>query len=148
MNSEKENPVSHVSYSYAAQVAILDEDGRLKKVAAAYDIGTVVNPQSAMGQVEGGIVMGLGFALTEDLKIKDGRPQAKFGTMGLMRSTDVPEIDVRFVKAKGKIPYAYGAKGVGELCLIPTAPACSMAYERLDGKIRTSLPLQETYYKK
>lgn len=148
MNSEKINPVSHVSYSYATQVVILDEQGRLEKVVAAYDVGTVVNPQSAEGQVEGGIVMGLGFALTEDFKVKDGYPIVKFGTLGLMRATDVPLIDVIFVKGKGAIPYAYGAKGVGELCLIPTAPACSMAYERYDGKTRTSLPLQDTYYKK
>jgi aldehyde oxidoreductase len=147
MNSDKENPVSHVSYSYGAQVVVLDEKGKLVKVAAAYDVGTVVNPQSAEGQVEGGIVMGLGYALTEDFRIKDGIPLVKFGTLGLMRATEVPEIKVVFVKGKGKIPYAYGAKGVGELCLIPTAPACSMAYERLDGKARTSLPLKDTWYR-
>jgi selenium-dependent xanthine dehydrogenase len=147
MNSDKENPVSHVSYSYGAQVVVLDESGKVKLVSAAYDIGTVVNPQSAEGQLEGGIVMGLGYALTEDIRLKDGRPTAKFGTLGLMRATEVPEIEVKFVKAKGEIPFAYGAKGVGELCLIPTAPACSMAYERLDGRARTSLPLQDTYYK-
>lgn len=146
MNSKKKNPVSHVSYSYAVQVVILDEEGRLKKVVAAYDVGTVVNPQSAQGQIEGGVVMGLGYALTEDFKVKDGYPQVKFGTLGLMRSTDVPEIEVVTVQGRGKIPYAYGAKGVGELCLIPTAPACSMAYQRLDGELRTSLPLRNTYY--
>jgi selenium-dependent xanthine dehydrogenase len=147
MNSGKENPVSHVSYSYGVQVVLPAENGRVKKVVAAYDIGTVVNPQSAEGQIEGGIVMGLGYALTEDIRLKDGRPTAKFGTLGLMRATDVPEMEVIFVQGKGKIPYAYGAKGVGELCLIPTAPACSMAYERLDGKRRTRLPLEDTYYK-
>ncbi|NTV90285.1 MAG: selenium-dependent xanthine dehydrogenase, partial [Clostridiales bacterium] len=147
MNCGKENPVSHVSYSYATQVVMLDEEGRLEKVLAAYDVGTVANPQSAEGQIEGGIVMGLGYALTEDFKIKDGVPEVKFGTLGLMRAVDVPAIEVVFVKAKGEIPYAYGAKGVGELCLIPTAPACSMAYERLDGKTRNSLPIKDTWYK-
>lgn len=148
MNSDKKNPVSHVSYSYAVQVVILDEEGKLEKVTAAYDIGTVVNPKAAQGQVEGGIVMGLGYALTESFKIQGGYPKVKFGTLGLMRAPQVPNIAVRFVKGKGKIPYAYGAKGVGELCLIPTAPACSMAYERLDGRVRTSLPLKDTYYMK
>jgi len=149
MGSDKEFPVSHVSYSYAAQVVVLDEKGRLQKVTAAYDVGTPTNIQSVEGQIEGGIVMGLGYALTEDFPVKDGYPQAKFGTLGLMRATDVPSIEVKLVQAPGdKLQYAFGAKGVGELCLIPTAPACAHAYYRLDGKFRNALPLQETYYKK
>ncbi len=148
MGSKKDNPVSHVSYSYGAQVVIINEEGRVEKVVAAYDVGTPVNIQSAEGQIEGGIVMGLGYGLTEDFQVIDGYPQTKLGTLGLMRSTEAPELSVELVQAKGKIPYAFGAKGVGELCLIPTAPACSHAYYRLDGKLRTSLPLQDTYYKK
>ena len=149
MGSPKEHPVSHVSYSYATQVVILDEEtGKVNRVVAAYDVGTVVNPQSVEGQIEGGIVMGLGYALSEDFIVEGGYPKVRFGTLGLLRSTDIPEIEVRLVQAKGKIPYAYGAKGVGELCLIPTAPACSMAYELLDGKPRRKLPLEDTRYRK
>ena len=149
MGSNKEFPVSHVSYSYAVQVVVIDEKGKLQKVVAAYDVGTPANIQSVEGQIEGGVAMGLGFALTEDFPVKDGYPLARFGTLGLMRATDVPDIEVRLVKAPGEqIPYANGAKGVGELCLIPTAPACAHAYYRLDGKFRNSLPLQDTYYKK
>ncbi len=148
MGSPKDFPVSHVSYSYGAQVVILNEEGRLKKVVAAYDVGTPVNIQSVEGQIEGGIVMGLGFALTEDFKTESGYPKVKLGTLGLMRSTEAPEIEVHLVRGPGKIPQAYGAKGVGELCLVPTAPACSHAYYRLDGKLRTQLPLKETFYKK
>ena len=148
MGTQKKNPVSHVSYSYGAQVVVLDEKGKVEKVVAAYDVGTPVNLQSVEGQIEGGIVMGLGFALTEDYPVKDGYPQVKMGTLGLMRAPDAPPIEVKLVQAPGeKLPYAHGAKGVGELCLIPTSPACSHAYYRLDGKFRTSLPLQETYYK-
>ncbi|MCL1829316.1 MAG: selenium-dependent xanthine dehydrogenase [Oscillospiraceae bacterium] len=147
MGTAKENPVSHISYSYAAQVAVLDDAGKLSKVTAAYDIGTPVNIRAAEGQIEGGIVMGLGYALTEDFPIEGGRPKVKFGTLGLMRSTDVPETEVIFVKAKGEpLPYAHGAKGVGELCLIPTAPACSHAYYKYDGKFRQALPLKDTAY--
>ncbi len=148
MGTQKKNPVSHVSYSYGAQVVVLDEKGKIEKVVAAYDVGTPVNLQSVEGQIEGGIIMGLGFALTEDYPVKDGYPQVKMGTLGLMRAPDAPPIDVKLVQAPGeKLSYAHGAKGVGELCLIPTSPACSHAYYRLDGKFRTSLPLQETYYK-
>lgn len=149
MGTPKKNPVSHISYSYAAQVVVLDDNGRVDKVVAAYDVGTPVNIQSVEGQIEGGVVMGLGFALTEDYPIENGYPKVKFATLGLMRATDVPQIEVRLVQSPGeKLPYAYGAKGVGELCLIPTSPACSHAYYRYDGRFRTSLPLQDTYYRK
>lgn len=148
MGSPKPNPVSHISYSYAAQVVVLDEQGKVQKVVAAYDVGTPVNVKAVEGQIEGGIVMGLGYALTENFKVEGGYPKVKFGTLGLMRSTDAPEIEVRLVKGPGKIPQAYGAKGVGELCLIPTAPACAHAYYRLDKKVRTQLPLNDTYYRK
>ncbi|WP_320127532.1 selenium-dependent xanthine dehydrogenase [uncultured Sphaerochaeta sp.] len=149
MGSPKQNPVSHVSYSYAAQVIILDKTGKLEKVVAAYDVGTPVNIQSVEGQIEGGIVMGLGFALTEDFPTEGGYPHVRYGTLGLLRSTDAPPIEVILVQPdREKLPYAFGAKGVGELCLIPTSPACSHAYYRLDGKERNTLPLRGTYYKK
>ncbi|WP_019552109.1 selenium-dependent xanthine dehydrogenase [Propionispira raffinosivorans] len=149
MGSPKDFPVSHVSYSYGAQVVILDSQGKVEKVVAAYDVGTPVNIQSVEGQIEGGIIMGLGFALTEDFPVQGGYPLLKFGTLGLMRATEAPPVEVHLVQAPGeKLPYAFGAKGVGELCLIPTSPACSHAYYRYDGKFRTSLPLRETYYKK
>ncbi len=144
----KDNPISHISYSYGVQVVVLDEAGKVQRVAAAYDVGTPVNIQAVEGQIEGGIVMGLGYALTEEFKVEGGYPKTKLGTLGLMRSTDAPELDVILVQGKGNIPQTYGAKGCGELCLIPTAPACSHAYYRYDGKFRTQLPLRDTYYKK
>ncbi len=148
MGSIKENPISHVSYSYGAQVVILDKEGKVEKVVAAYDVGTPVNIQSVEGQIEGGIIMGLGYAMTEEFKIEGCYPKTKLGTLGLMRSKDVPKLEVILVQGKGKIPETYGAKGCGELCLIPTAPACSHAYYRLDGKFRSQLPLKDTFYKK
>jgi selenium-dependent xanthine dehydrogenase len=150
MGSPKEFPVSHVSYSYATQVVILDAEGKLQKVVAAYDVGSPVNPKSAEGQIEGGIVMGLGFALTEDFPFERGVPKAKLGTLGLMRAPAVPPIEVLFTKIDDTrlLEYAYGAKGVGELCLIPTSPATAHAYYRLDGVHRTSLPLKNTFYRK
>ncbi|MDR3161233.1 MAG: molybdopterin-dependent oxidoreductase, partial [Spirochaetaceae bacterium] len=86
MGSDKPNPVSHVAYGYAATLAILDSEGRVERVVAAYDIGSVVNPKSAEGQIEGGLLMGMGYALTEDFPLEDGRPKAKYGTLGLIRA--------------------------------------------------------------
>ena len=148
INSKKEHPVSHVAYSYSAQVVILDEQGKMEKVVAACDVGQVVNHQALTGQVEGGVVMGLGFGLTEDFPIKDGQLDVKYGTLGLLRATDVPPLEVKLVEGPGKHSIAYGVKGVGELTTIPTAPACQNAYYRYDGKFRTSLPLEETPYRK
>lgn len=144
----KENPISHVSYSYGAQVVVLNKDGKIEKVVAAYDVGTPINIQSVEGQIEGGIVMGLGYAVTENFKVEGGYPKTKLGTLGLMRAKDAPELETILVQGRGKNPETYGAKGCGELCLIPTAPACSHAYYRLDGEFRTQLPLKHTFYKK
>jgi CO/xanthine dehydrogenase Mo-binding subunit/aerobic-type carbon monoxide dehydrogenase small subunit (CoxS/CutS family) len=150
MGAAVPNPVSHVSYSYATQVVVLDGQGKLEKVVAAYDVGRPVNPGSCAGQIEGGVVMGLGFALTEDFPIENGRPKVRYGTLGLPRATQVPPIEVLFTQIDDDrlLPYAYGAKGVGELCLIPTSPACAHAYYRYDGVFRNSLPLRDTFYRK
>jgi len=141
MGSDKPFPVSHVAYGYAAQVAELDGEGRLVKVTAAYDVGTVVNPKSAQGQIEGGVVMGVGYGLTEDFPLVVGYPQAKYATLGLIRATDAPEIETILVERKEKKAEAYGAKGVGELATIPTAPALHGAYYKLDGRFRNKLPM-------
>lgn len=148
IHSTKEHPVSHIAYSYSAQVVILDEQGMLEKVVAACDVGQVVNYRSLTGQIEGGVVMGLGFGLTEEFPIKDGQVTAKYGTLGLLRSTDVPPIEVKLVEGPQLSDIAYGVKGVGELCTIPTAPACQNAYHRYDGHFRTALTLSDTPYKK
>jgi aldehyde oxidoreductase len=65
MGSDKPNPVSHVAYGYATQIVILDKDGKVQKVTAAHDIGHAINPKALEGQIEGGVVMGLGYGLTE-----------------------------------------------------------------------------------
>ncbi|AOR22808.1 selenium-dependent xanthine dehydrogenase [Clostridium taeniosporum] len=148
MGAIKDNPISHVSYSYGAQVIVLNEEGKVVKAVAGFDVGTPVNIQSVEGQIEGGMIMGLGYALTEEFKVERGYPKIKLGTLGLIRAKDAPELEVILVQGKGKIPQTYGAKGCGELCLIPTAPACAHAYYRLDGKFRNQLPLRDTFYKR
>ena len=141
------NPVSHVAYGYATQVCILNEDGTLKKMIAAHDVGKAVNPLSCEGQIEGGVVMSLGFALTEKYPLADCKPTAKFGTLGLFRATQIPEIEAIVVEKEG-LPIACGAIGIGEITAIPTAPAVADAYYRLDGQRRFSLPLEHTPYQK
>jgi aldehyde oxidoreductase len=147
MNSTKANPVSHVAYSFGAQLVILGDQGEVDKIITAFDVGTVVNQQAAEGQIEGGVVMGLGYALTEKFTVEGGYPKTRYGQLGLIRSNKTPEIEVRFVTSPGLLPYAYGAKGIGEICLIPTAPACAQAYYNRDGRRRYSLPLEDTYYR-
>ncbi|GAA0822052.1 selenium-dependent xanthine dehydrogenase [Clostridium tertium] len=147
MGSTKPNPVSHVAYGYATQVVVLDDNGKVMKVVAAHDIGRAVNPIAVEGQIEGGVVMGLGYALTEDYPLKNGVPLAKLGTLGLFRSTGVPEIETILIE-KNKSSLAYGAKGVGEIVVVPAAPAMQGAYYKLDGEFRTKLPLENTFYKK
>ncbi|MBD5162814.1 MAG: selenium-dependent xanthine dehydrogenase [Oscillibacter sp.] len=146
----KDNPISHVSYSYGVQVVILDEAGKITKAVSAFDVGTPVNIQSVEGQIEGGMVMGIGYGVTEKFVCEDGYPKSRFGTIGFMRATEAPELEVILCQpAQGdELPYSLGAKGCGELCMIPTAPACAHAYYRLDGKFRQSLPLADTPYRK
>ena len=146
----KENPISHVSYSYGAQVVIRNEEGKIEKAVSAFDVGTPVNIQSVEGQIEGGMLMGIGYGVTEKFECVDGRPKSRFGTIGFMRAMEAPELEVILCQPaeEDKLPYSLGAKGCGELCMIPTAPACAHAYYRLDGKFRNSLPLKDTYYRK
>lgn len=146
ITSTKPNPVSHLAYSYSAQVAELDENNRVKKITAVCDAGTVINRTSIEGQVEGGVLMGMGYALTEDFIVNEGIVESKYATLGLLRSTDRPEIEPILVHAEGRLETSYGAKGIGELCTIPTAPAIANAYRRLDDIPRRSLPLDDTPY--
>ena len=148
LGSDKPNPKSHVAYGFATHVVILDDEGKVKEVYAAHDSGKVVNPTSIQGQIEGGVLMGLGYALTEDFPLKDCVPQAKYGTLGLMRANQIPDIHAIYVEKEELLPFAYGAKGIGEIATIPTAPAVQGAYYAKDHILRTSLPMENTFYKK
>lgn len=147
LGCDKPNPVSHVTYGYATHLAELTPEGRVKRVVAAHDVGRVVNPKSLEGQIEGGVVMSLGYALTEDYPLENCRPNAKFGTLGLFRATDAPEVEA-ITLGKSREETAFGAKGVGEICSIPTAPAVQLAYYNRDGIFRNRLPLADTPYQK
>ena len=145
IGAPKANPVSHIAYGYAANVVILGEDGKVETVAAAHDVGRALNPLSLEGQIEGGVVMCLGWALTEKFTLVNGRPREKFGTLGLLRADQIPEIIPIIVEKPGS-ELACGAKGVGEIAAIPAAPAAALAYWNRDGRFRDKLPLENTPY--
>ena len=147
MGSDKENPISHIAYSYATHLAELNDDGSVKRIVAVHDVGTAVNHKSVEGQIEGGVVMSLGYALTENYPLENGKPLAKYGTLGLFRADKTPDVESVIV-GKNIRGLAFGAKGIGEIASIPTAPAVQLAYYNRDGIFRTSLPLEKTPYSK
>lgn len=148
MGSAKPNPVSHVAYGYGACVATIDDKNFVSHMEVAFDVGRVINPKACEGQVEGGTLMGMGYGVTEDFVMNNGRVMSKYGTLGLLRAKQRPEITVHFVEKGTPDQMAYGAKGIGEISSIPMAPAISNAFRRIDGEERRRLPLQHTGYKR
>ena len=112
-------------------------------------MGKAVNPLSCEGQIEGGVVMSMGYALTEQYPIDDTcKPTARYGTLGLFRANQIPPEIQAIVVEKPGLKVAGGAIGIGEITTIPTAPAVAGAYFALDGEMRTSLPLMKTPYER
>ena len=146
LGTDKPNPKSHIAYAYATNLAILDDSGKLTDLYAAYDAGQVVNPIALEGQIEGGALMSMGYALTEHFDLEDCVPKVKLGTLGLLRAPQIPRIHAITAKKGEYLDVACGAKGIGEITSIPAAPAIAGAYFALDGKFRTSLPLEDTFY--
>ncbi len=146
LGTDKPNPKSHIAYAYATNLAILDDSGKLTDLYAAYDAGQVVNPIALEGQIEGGALMSMGYALTEHFDLEDCVPKAKLGTLGLLRAPQIPRIHAITAKKGEYLDVACGAKGIGEITSIPAAPAIAGAYYALDGEFRTSLPLEDTFY--
>jgi len=138
------DPKTHMTYGFATQVVILDDQGRLQKVVAAHDVGKVMNPTLIEGQIEGAIHMGLGYALTEELIISDGRiTDMNIKSLGVLRAQHMPEVELIFVEEPDP-ECPYGARGVGEIGLVPTAPAVAGALEKFDGLHRRSLPMKDS----
>jgi xanthine dehydrogenase molybdenum-binding subunit len=135
---------THTSYGFASQVVILARDGRLERVVAAHDVGRVVNPVLCRGQIEGSLHMGLGYALSEELPCEDGMPvTVKLRELGVLRARDMPVTEVILVEeAEPEGPF--GAKGVGEIGLVPTAAAVAGALFAHDGVRRTALPMKDS----
>jgi len=142
--NEADEPVTHLAYGWATQVAILDDDGRLAKVIAAHDVGRAINPTLAEGQVEGAVHMGLGQALSENFVVEDCVPQTTtLKSLHIIPPTGMPEVEVILVE-EPQPEGPYGAKGVGEAALVPTAAAVAGALHSFDGIRRTSLPMSDS----
>ncbi len=135
---------THTSYGYATQVVLLAPDGRVERVLAAHDVGRAVNPMLCEAQLEGSVHMGLGYALTEELPCADGRPvTTSLYQIGVLRAKDMPEVEITLVEAP-EPEGPFGAKGIGELGLVPTAAAVAGALEAFDGVRRFTLPMKDS----
>ncbi|HYU24326.1 MAG TPA: molybdopterin cofactor-binding domain-containing protein, partial [Thermoanaerobaculia bacterium] len=135
---------THTAFGFATQLCILDENGRVERVVAAHDVGRAINPAFCEGQIEGAVHMGLGYALTEELPCPGGMPATfKLLELGVLRATDTPPVDVILVEdAEPEGPF--GAKGLGEIGLVPTAAAVAGALEAFDGIRRRTLPMKDS----
>ncbi len=135
--------ITHYSYGYAAQMVELDDTGKITRVVAAHDAGRIMNPTLFEGQIEGAIHMGLGYAITEDFPLENGRPvSTRFNDLGIIKAKDMPPVEVIGVEVTD--PHGpYGAKGVGEIGLVPTAGAVANALYQFDKIRRSALPLKE-----
>jgi len=144
LGSTVERPRTHMTYGFATQVCVLDADGRVETVVAAHDVGRIINRRALEGQIEGAVHMGLGYALTEALTLAQGVPESyKLRSLGLIRAKDMPEVIVMLVESRDP-EGPFGAKGVGEIGLVPTAGAVANALCRFDGVRRYSLPMRDS----
>jgi len=144
LETKTDKPITHMSFSFATQVCILDDNGKLKKFVAAHDVGRVINRKMLEGQLEGSIHMGLGYALTEELRLKDGVPESfKLRSLGILRAKDMPETEILLIE-ENEPEGPFGAKGVGEVGLVPTAGAVAGALYKFDGIRRYKLPMKDS----
>jgi len=140
--------ITHYSYSYATQVVVLNDEGEIDTVYAAHDAGKIINPGLFEGQIEGSIHMGLGYALSENLELDNCVPKStKLRKCGILRAKETPKMEVIGVEVPD--PHGpYGVKGVGEIGLVPTAPAVANAFYQYDGTRYFRLPIKKREQKK
>src|SRR5580704_4091321 len=138
------NPTTHLTFSYSTQVVILGDDGRLERVVAAHDVGRAINPRLCAEQMEGGVHMGLGYALSENITSTNGRPDSLFlRDLGIVRAKHMPPVDVILIEVPDEIG-GYGAKGVGEIGCVATAGAVAGALHSYDGIRRFRMPMDDS----
>ncbi|MBI4200267.1 MAG: xanthine dehydrogenase family protein molybdopterin-binding subunit [Chloroflexi bacterium] len=132
--------------SFCAQIAEVEVDPetgqvKVRRFLTAHDVGTVLNPLTHQGQIEGGIAVGLGYALMEELKMEDGQVQTlHFGDYKIPTARDIPELTtVLLEEPSGPTPYQ--GKGIGEVSNCPVAGAIANAVADAIGVHITSLPI-------
>jgi aldehyde oxidoreductase len=139
-----EGAATHFAYGWATQVVILDDDGAIERIVAAHDVGKVINPTLLEGQVEGGLHMGLGHSLSEELVVEGGIPVTQtLKSLNIIPPAGMPPLECIFVE-EYQPEGPYGAKGVGEIALVPTAGAVAGALHAFDGVRRTRLPMTDS----
>ncbi len=138
------NPTTHLTFSYSTQVVILDDEGKIARVVAAHDVGRAINPRLCAEQMEGGIHMGLGYALSENFTSTRGVPDSlAMRDMGIVPAKHMPPVDVILIEVPDEIG-GYGAKGVGEIGCVATAGAVADALYSYDGIRRFRLPMDDS----
>ena len=137
-------PVTHLAYAWATQVVLVDAEGRIERVIAAHDVGRAINPTLVEGQIEGGVHMGLGQALSEEFVVEGGIPATTtLKSLHMIPPTGMPPVECVLVEVP-QPEGPYGAKGVGEAALVPTAAAAAGALYAFDGIRRTTLPMKDS----
>ena len=137
--------IPHLTYMYATAVALVEVDTltgstKVLKFFLSTDSGRVINPQSYTGQCEGAIVQGLGFALTEETQIHDGVTKTNnFTTYIIPTICDIPDIQIEPVETYEKIG-PFGAKGLGEIGIIPVGSVVANAISDATGARVFTLP--------
>jgi CO/xanthine dehydrogenase Mo-binding subunit len=137
---------AYFSYSFATQIAKVKVDTLtglvdVENIYAAYDVGKAINPSGIEGQVEGGSAQGIGWATTEDFKIKDGKVQTpNLTTYLLPTALDSADVETTIVE-KPEPEGPWGAKGIGEPSIIPTAGAVANAVSNAIGIQMNEIPL-------
>lgn len=141
----------HHIYGFCGQVALVEVDtltGKVKVLEGltVIDAGTVINRKGLEGQAEGGFVMGMGYALTEDVLTKRGNVMTpNFSTYIIPTSKDAPEIIETITVDSREETGPYGAKGIGEIVMVPTAPAITCAIHHATGKRVLKIPATAEY---
>jgi xanthine dehydrogenase molybdenum-binding subunit len=135
---------THTAFGWATQMVVLDATGAVARVVAAHDVGRAINPQQCEAQLQGAVLMGLGYALTEELPCRDGVPVTfDIRNIGVLRAQHMPEVEVILVE-ESEPEGPFGAKGIGEIGLVPTAGAVAAALEAFDGERRMTLPMKNS----
>jgi len=136
---------AYICYSFSANIVEVEVDTetgetRVLRVHSGHDTGRVINPTTGEGQVEGGVVQGLGYALVEEHATKDGRIlNDQFSTYIIPTTLDTPEI--RSILVEDEFPWGpYGAKGLGETPIIAVAPAVTNAIHHAVGVRLNEIP--------